>query len=166
MSCTQAWNQLRPLYAATTNYSEAIRKVCSKAYFDPDNSAELTTCRNLINATMTFATGTAVPPERLLQQRQIAEILYSFYFQDDPETSVLMESDRRITASGLGVGLTMNEWIPVIRAILTAIAIGVIPFLVLFLPTPIVGKAASALLGFFVFLSTWGVTDAVIHGAA
>ena len=166
MSCTQAWNQLRPLYAATTNYGEAIRKVCSKAYFDPDNSAELTTCRNLINATMTFATGTAVPPERLLQQRQIAEILYSFYFQDDPETVVLMESDRRITASGLGVGLTMNEWIPVIRAILTAIAIGVIPFLVLFLPTPIVGKAASVMLGFFVFLSTWGVTDAVIHGAA
>ena len=166
MSCTQAWNQLRSLYAATANYGEAIRKVCSKAYFDPDNSAELTTCRNLINATMTFATGTAVPPERLLQQRQIAEILYSFYFQDDPETAVLMESDRRITASGLGVGLTMNEWIPVIRAILTAIAIGVIPFLVLFLPTPIVGKAASVLLGFFVFLSTWGVTDAVIHGAA
>ena len=49
---------------------------------------------------------------------------------------------------------------------MTAIAIGVIPFLVLFLPTPIVGKAASVMLGFFVFLSTWGVTDAVIHGAA
>ena len=60
----------------------------------------------------------------------------------------------------------MNEWIPVIRAIMTAIAIGVIPFLVLFLPTPIIGKAASVMLGFFVFLSTWGVTDAVIHGAA
>ena len=77
-----------------------------------------------------------------------------------------MESDRKITSSGLGIGLTMNEWIPVIRAIMTAIAIGVIPFLVLFLPTPIVGKAASVMLGFFVFLSTWGVTDAVIHGAA
>jgi conjugal transfer mating pair stabilization protein TraG len=60
----------------------------------------------------------------------------------------------------------MNEWIPIIRAIMTAIAIGVIPFLVLFLPTPIVGKAASVMLGFFVFLSTWGVTDAVIHSAA
>ena len=105
-------------------------------------------------------------PERIIQQRQIAEILYNFYFQDDVETSMLMESDRKITTSGLGIGLTMNEWIPIIRAVMTAIAIGVIPFLVLFLPTPIVGKAASVMLGFFVFLSTWGVTDAVIHGAA
>ena len=74
-------------------------------------------------------------------------------------TSIFMTRASKVLRSS-------NEWIPVIRAILTAIAIGVIPFLVLFLPTPIVGKAASVLLGFFVFLSTWGVTDAVIHGAA
>ncbi|MCL2791225.1 MAG: conjugal transfer protein TraG N-terminal domain-containing protein [Desulfobulbus sp.] len=166
MTCTQAWTNLQPVYATAANYTEAIRKVCSKAYYDPDNAAELTTCRNQIENTLNFTTGTPVTPERIIQQRQIAEILYTFYFQDDVETSVLMESDRKITSSGLGIGLTMNEWIPVIRAVMTAIAIGVIPFLALFLPTPIVGKAASVMLGFFVFLSTWGVTDAVIHGAA
>jgi conjugal transfer mating pair stabilization protein TraG len=166
MSCTQAWTNLQPIYATAANYSEAIRKVCSKAYYDPDSATELATCRNQITNTLNFTTGTAVTPERIIQQRQIAEILYNFYFQDDVETSMLMESDRKITTSGLGIGLTMNEWIPIIRAVMTAIAIGVIPFLVLFLPTPIVGKAASVMLGFFVFLSTWGVTDAVIHGAA
>jgi len=166
MSCTQAWTNLQPIYATAANYSESIRKVCSKAYYDPSSATELATCRNQISNTFNFTTGTAVTPERIIQQRQIAEILYNFYFQDDVETSMLMESDRKITTSGLGIGLTMNEWIPIIRAVMTAIAIGVIPFLVLFLPTPIVGKAASVMLGFFVFLSTWGVTDAVIHGAA
>ena len=166
MSCTEAWARLQPIYAGSANYSEAIRKLCSKAYFDPDNATELATCKDLIATTLNLATGTASTPERIIQQRQIAEILYTFYFQDDIETAVLMESDRKIASSGLGIGLTMNEWIPVIRAIMTAIAIGVIPFLVLFLPTPIIGKAASVMLGFFVFLSTWGVTDAVIHGAA
>ena len=166
MSCTRAWTNLQPIYATTANYSESIRKVCSKAYYDPSSATELATCRNQIANTLNFTTGTAVTPERIIQQRQIAEILYNFYFQDDVETSMLMESDRKIATSGLGIGLTMNEWIPIIRAVMTAIAIGVIPFLVLFLPTPIVGKAASVMLGFFVFLSTWGVTDAVIHGAA
>jgi len=166
MSCTQAWTNLQPIYATAANYTEAIRKVCSKSYYDPSNATELATCRNQISNTLNFTTGTAVTPERIIQQRQIAEILYNFYFQDDVETSMLMESDRKITTSGLGIGLTMNEWIPIIRAVMTAIALGVIPFLVLFLPTPIVGKAASVMLGFFVFLSTWGVTDAVIHGAA
>ena len=166
VTCTESWNRLQPIYANPTNYDESIRKVCSKAYFNPANPAELNACKSLLTSTLTFTTGTAVTPAKIIQQRQIAEILYNFYFQDDYETSMLMEGNRRITTTGLGIGLTMNEWIPIIRAIMTAIAIGVIPFLVLFLPTPIVGKALSVMFGFFVFLTTWGITNAVIHGAA
>jgi len=166
VTCTDAWNSLQPIYANPANYDEAIKKVCSKAYFDPANTAELSTCKSLLTSTLNFTTGTAVTPEKIIQQRQIAEILYNFYFQDDYETSMLMESNRKITSTGLGIGLTMNEWIPIIRAVMTAIAIGVIPFLVLFLFTPVVGKAVSVMFGFFVFLTTWGITDAVIHGAA
>ncbi len=166
VTCTAAWNNLQPIYANPTNYDEAIKKVCSKAYFDPANTVELNTCRTLLTSTLNFTTGSATTPERIIQQRQIAEILYNFYFQDDYETSMLMESNRKITSAGLGIGLTMNEWIPIIRAVMTAIAIGVIPFLVLFLCTPVVGKAVSVMFGFFVFLTTWGITDAVIHGAA
>jgi len=166
MTCTQAWNRLQPIYANPLNYDEALKKVCSKAYFDPASAVEMNTCKSLLAGTLNFTTGTAVTPEKIIQQRQIAEILYNFYFQDDYETALLMESNRKITSTGLGIGLTMNEWIPIMRAIMTAIAIGVIPFLVLFLPTPVVGKAASVMFGFFVFLTTWGITDAVIHGAA
>ncbi len=166
VTCTEAWSRLRPIYANPNNYNEAVKKVCSKAHFDPANAVEINTCRNLLTSTLRFTTGMAVTPEKLIQQRQIAEILYNFYFQDDYETSMLMEADRKVTSAGLGIGLTMNEWIPIIRAIMTAIAIGVIPFLILFLPTPIFGKAASVMFGFFVFLTTWGITDAVIHGAA
>ena len=166
VTCTEAWNRLQPIYANPTNYDEAIKKVCSKAYFDPSNPVELNTCKALLTSTLNFTTGAMVTPEKIIQQRQIAEILYNFYYQDDYETAVLMESNRKITSTGLGIGLTMNEWIPIMRAIMTAIAIGVIPFLVLFLPTPVVGKAASVMFGFFVFLTTWGITDAVIHGAA
>ena len=77
MTCTQAWNNLRPIYATAANYNEAIRKVCSKAYYDPSSATELATCRNQITNTLNFTTGTAVTPERIIQQRQIAEILYT-----------------------------------------------------------------------------------------
>ncbi len=164
--CTDAWNSLQPIYANPTSYEEAIKKVCSKAFFDPSSTIELSTCKTLLTSTLNFTTGTATTPEKIIQQRQIAEILYNFYFQDDYETAMLMESNRKITSTGLGIGLTMNEWIPVIRAVMTSIAIGVIPFLALFLFTPVVGKAVSVMFGFFVFLTTWGITDAVIHGAA
>ena len=166
LTCTEAWSRLRAVYANPLNYQEAIKKVCAKSFFDPASPAELATCKTLLTNTLNFTTGLSPTPEKIIQQRQIAEILYNFYFQDDYETAVLMESNRKITATGLGIGLTMNEWIPIMRAIMTAIAIGVIPFLVLFLPTPVAGKALSVMFGFFVFLTTWGITDAVIHGAA
>lgn len=166
VTCTESWNQLQPIYANPGNYDDAIRKVCSKAHFDPDETLEMDACRSLITGTLEFTTGEAVSPERIIQQRQIAEMLYNFYFQDDFEASIQVEANRKVTAIGLGVGITMNEWIPIIRAIMTAVAIGILPFLVLFLPTPIFGKAVSVMVGFFIFLSTWGITDAAIHGAA
>ncbi|WP_163338758.1 conjugal transfer protein TraG N-terminal domain-containing protein [Desulfopila sp. IMCC35008] len=166
MTCTQAWTQLQPIYSNPTNYDEAIQRACAKAHFDPNSTTEMLRCQSLISTTMLHVTGNSYTPERLIQQRQIAEILYNFYYQDDYETSVLMESDRKIVATGMGIGITMNEWIPIIRAIMTAIAVGTLPFLALFLPTPVIGRAASVMFGFFVFLTTWGVTDAVIHGAA
>ncbi|MBU1413942.1 conjugal transfer protein TraG N-terminal domain-containing protein, partial [Myxococcota bacterium] len=115
VTCTDAWNKLQPIYANPNNYDEAIKKVCSKAYFDPSNTTELNTCRTLLTSTLNFTTGSSVTPEKIIQQRQIAEILYNFYYQDDYETAVLMESNRKITSTGLGIGLTMNEWIPIMR---------------------------------------------------
>ncbi len=167
MTCTAAWNNLQAIYANPNNYSEAIKKTCSKSFFDPTSATELATCKNLIQDTLNLALpGGGVTPEKLIQQQTIASILYRMYFQDDADANMVNESNRKITSSGMGIGLTMNEWIPIIRAVLTAIAIGVIPFLVIFIPTPVVGKAASVMFGFFVFLTTWGITDAVIHSAA
>jgi conjugal transfer mating pair stabilization protein TraG len=165
-TCTEAWNLIRPAYQAPANYDDAIKKVCGKATFNPDNVAEFNQCKQLIADTTNVVINNPVQPDRLIQQRMIAEILYTFYYQDDVETAMLMEADRKITSSGIGIGITMNEWIPVIKAIMTAIAIGMIPFLTLFLPTPVVGKALSAMFGFFCFLTIWGITDAVIHTAA
>ncbi|MBU0665279.1 MAG: conjugal transfer protein TraG N-terminal domain-containing protein [Proteobacteria bacterium] len=165
-TCTEAWNLIRPAYQNPSNYDEALKKACGKATFNSNNTNEFNTCKQLLSDTMLFTTSNTVTPDRLVMQRLIAEILYTFYYQDDVETAVLMEADRKITSTGLGVGLTMNEWIPIIKAIMTAIAIGMIPFLALFLPTPVVGKALSAMFGFFCFLTIWGITDAVVHTAA
>ncbi|GAB6193910.1 conjugal transfer protein TraG N-terminal domain-containing protein [Desulfocastanea catecholica] len=165
-TCTEAWNLLLPIFQNPTNYAEALRKTCGKAAFDSNNALEYATCTDLITSTLRFTTGNTVVPEKLIQQRQISEILYTFYYQDDVETAMLIEANRKITSQGIGVGIAMNEWIPIIKAIMTAIAIGMIPFLALFLPTPVVGKALSAMFGFFCFLTIWGITDAVVHTAA
>ena len=59
----------------------------------------------------------------------------------------------------------MNQWIPIIKSVLTAIALCLTPFLALLLPTPLVGKSVTVMFGFFAFLTIWGITDAAIHMA-
>jgi len=54
----------------------------------------------------------------------------------------------------------------VARAVITAVAIGLIPILVIFIPTPLAGKALGLVAGMFIWLTAWGVTDAITHGIA
>jgi len=67
---------------------------------------------------------------------------------------------------GMSTFLIANEFMPIIRAVMTAIAIGLFPVFCLLLPTPAFSKALSTMVGFFVFLAAWGVIDCMIHSYA
>ena len=165
-TCHATWASLLPVLNNSTTYSPAVSKMCGESFFDVSNSSELATCQTLAAATVTTVLGVTQSAVDLIKYRQISEILYNLYYQDDSELAPLMEASRGIVASGLGMGITMNEWIPIIKAVMTSIVLGVIPFLALLFPTPLLPKAIGTIFGFFVFLATWGVTDAVVHSAA
>lgn len=166
MTCQDAWSNIFPIYNNATTFTDAVRSVCGASMFDPNNGAELNTCRNLISDTLAQTTGMAVTPENFVRQASLSNLIFQVLDQADPQTAMLLQTNRQVVSSGLGMAAAMNEWLPVMRAIMTAVAIGLIPFLALFLPTPLLGKALSVMAGFFVFLATWGISDAVLHGAA
>ena len=64
------------------------------------------------------------------------------------------------------MGVTGDTWIPVIMAVMTAVSIGMLPFLLLFLPTPLFSKVISLIAGMFIWLTTWRIIDAVVHSFA
>lgn len=166
MTCQDAWTNIFPIYNNAATFTDAVRSVCGASTFDPNNAAELNTCRNLISDTLTQTTGMAVTPENFIRQASLTNLIFQVLDQADPQTAMLLQTNRQVVSSGLGMAAAMNEWLPVMRAIMTAVAIGLIPFLSLFLPTPLLGKALSVMAGFFVFLATWGISDAILHGAA
>ena len=166
MTCQAAWSNIFPIYNNAATFTDAVRSVCGTSMFDPNNAAELNTCRNLISDTLTQTTGMVVTPENFVRQASLTNLIFQVLDQADPQTAMLMQANRQVVSSGLGMAAAMNEWLPVMRAIMTAVAIGLIPFLALFLPTPLLGKALSVMAGFFVFLTTWGISDAILHGAA
>ncbi len=166
MSCSNAWTNLNTDLNDATLYSDALANACGKSMFDPNNTQEMARCDQLLTDTLLKNAGLTVTSTDMIRQSALAGIIYSVLSQASPNAIMAIEANRQIVSSGMGMTSALNEWLPILRAILTAIAIGILPFLTLFIPTPLFGKALSVMVGFFVFLATWGVTDAVIHGAA
>ncbi len=72
----------------------------------------------------------------------------------------------RIMRSGLAMGQIANEWLPIMRSILVAVAAMLTVILALFLPTPLVLKALGTMVGLWVWITMGGVVNAAIHGIA
>ena len=162
VTCTDAWTKLQPFYVNPANYNDALSKTCSNGGINSSDPVELAACQTIISNTTNIATGTNYSYDTILRQSQLSAMLYHT-FMGNAQTSAALQANRNITSSGFGVGTTMDEWIPIIKSILTSIAICLTPFLVLLLPTPYVGKSVAVMFGFFTFLAIWGIADAVIH---
>lgn len=166
MSCADAWTGLNGDLNNPATYQDSLKAVCGASLFDSNSALELQQCKDLISNTLLNQTGIAANPEDVVRQGFMTQVIYQVISDADPKVTMALQGNRQIVTSGMGMASSLNEWLPIMRAIMTAIAIGLIPFLVLFIPTPLFGKGLGAMAGFFVFLTTWGVADAIVHGAA
>ncbi len=155
-------------YFASANYDDPVMlAACTKNGFDVANASELTKCKSLISSSITNVLGfPGVTHQTFTKQAIIAKMFYDVMQNGDTIQGISATASRSVTTSGVGMGIAANEWLPIIRAIMLAISIGLIPFLVVFIPSPLGWKAISTIAGLMVFNSVWGVTDAVCHGAA
>ncbi|MDF1556426.1 MAG: conjugal transfer protein TraG N-terminal domain-containing protein, partial [Deferrisomatales bacterium] len=167
LTCRDAWTELRAWFADPGNYAEDIRRAAANAGFDPTSAAELARYRSLVTNTLAeYAALAGITPERVSQQGTIARQLFEFVKEGAPSVAVSLQANKNLGTSLFGVGIVANEWIPVVRAVMTSVAVGMLPFLALFLPSPFFKRVLSLFLGLFVFLAAWGVTDAVAHSFA
>ncbi len=168
LSCADAWTSLQSYFSDPLNMGDTIRYACADAGFNTDNAAELTKCTEIISNYASYVEGGAfsIPAPNFMRQVYMAEVLNDMLLDANPDLALKGLVSRSIMSGGLGMGIAANEWLPVARAVITAVAIGLIPILVIFIPTPLVGKALGLVTGMFIWLTAWGVTDAVTHGIA
>lgn len=167
LTCADAWAELRAWFADAGNYAEDVRRAAANAGFDPTSAAELARYRSLVTNTLAeYAALAGITPERVSQQGTIARQLFEFVKDGAPSVAVSIQANKNLGTSLFGVGVVANEWIPVVRAVMTSVVVGMLPFLALFLPSPFFKRVLSLFLGLFVFLAAWGVTDAVAHSFA
>lgn len=98
----------------------------------------------------------------LMRQIYISRSLDTFLRQGNT-TAV---TNFQFMQNATGSMVSANSWLPYLRAGLMAITIGMVPFIALFIPTPLMGRAVGLICGLFIWNTVWGVADIVIQSFA
>ncbi|MGK7346019.1 MAG: conjugal transfer protein TraG N-terminal domain-containing protein [Candidatus Nitrospinota bacterium M3_3B_026] len=165
LTCNHAWARLRSDLTASSNYDSITKAQCASAGFDPTIPAQLTQCKATLADAVNWMENTtgAYTAETVFRQAAIAQAIDTTVRKYSPDAAIRALADRNAGVSMISAGVAANDWVPVIRAVTLAIAVGLTPFLILFLPTPLFPRVAGMLVGFFVWITAWGVTDAIVH---
>ena len=166
-SCKDAWNVLLSKLTNAATFTNAVKAACANAGYDASNAQELAQCNDtLAGVVNTLAGGTSYATSDVFKQMLIGQTMNDVLLDASPSLAMTVLASRNTGSSLTGAGMAANEWLPVFKAVMTAVAITLIPFLVIFLPTPLAKKALYLICGLFVYITAWGVIDAIIHSMA
>lgn len=162
-TCSEVAPLLVAQFSQATLWESGIRATCAARGFDVQNVASYNACKSLLLSSVN-----AVYPNTDLantfRQALFAHAITEVASSDSPAVMSSLLATRQTQSQFIGLGIHANSWIPVLKSSLTTVAVGITPVLLLFVATPLIGRALSLTLGMFVWLSMWGVIDSIIHG--
>lgn len=158
MSCQAAWSAITTAMTPAALQGNTNAQ-CSTLGFDVTKAAERIQCQTMLFNSQNVSALGAASLDAFVQQSYIAQKL-DYVFRSGDGTAA---TNYQFMLNASGSMKAANDWLPILRAVLTAIAVALIPFLCIFLPTPICGRVLGMMFGLFVWLTTWGVTDAIMH---
>ncbi|APG23980.1 conjugal transfer protein TraG N-terminal domain-containing protein [Syntrophotalea acetylenica] len=159
MTCQEAWGNINTYLASPAHLEENLKGICSQLGYDSGDTASYQKCKSDLQATLQDLGVSGMTTDDFMRQAYLSQRLHDVFRSGD--TAAV--ANYKFLTGASGSMKAANEWLPVMKGVLTAIALGLVPFLALFIPTPLFGKALSVMLGFFIWLASWGITDALLH---
>jgi conjugal transfer mating pair stabilization protein TraG len=167
-SCQSAWAVVRPYVTNLTNFQGSLERICTGDGFEWASAQERQVCLENLLETVAYYGGADYGEAAFLgQQTAMARILYEGLrdVEDADEVFQARVSQQAMTG-GIGAFSTANEWFPIIRAVMCAVVISMVPFVFLFVATPLFGRALAVFFGLFSFVTVWGVVEVLMHSLA
>ncbi|MEM4721568.1 MAG: conjugal transfer protein TraG N-terminal domain-containing protein [Candidatus Methanomethylicaceae archaeon] len=160
-TCTDAWNMLSPKLNDPNFFDEnVVKAACNSAGFDSSNPLEFSACTTTLNYTLQqIAKGNPLSYNDFARKTYIALNIEDFVRKN----GAVPLSNYYISQQGSTTALVLNQWIPIIKANLTALILCLTPFLLIFLPTPLAGRVVAMIAGFFIWITMLGIADAITH---
>ena len=166
MSCTAAWNNhLHPYMNDNMHFQNALKNICQSSGLNVSSPTALNNCVTMIEGYLTKlydGTSSITGAYGFIKQAYAANMVDRMVRNANVESV----TNYYITTGGTSTGITMNAWMPVMRGVLIALGLGLLPFIILFIPTPLGGKVLGVIAALFIFIMSWGIADAAMHSAA
>lgn len=164
MTCEAAWtDKLKPKLVSGESTSEFLEHICKKNNFSLNNEIGIQTCKSSIDRAISSAYGTSVPSDAFIRNSIIASSVAGAIQDANPDIGVRSLTNRAMINEGIGVAQAAENWLPAIRAVMTAVILGLLPILLLFMVTPLFPQVLNLTFSLFAWLALWGIVDAFLY---
>lgn len=163
MSCQTLWTDvLNPVLGGTAGLAEVRDMVCARTGFNMAVAAQQARCdEELTDLSTLFGVTTATDWQPFIRSSQIAVGMTNALRSGDISVQQGALIDRQVMSEGMGVAEALDRWVPKLKGFMTAAVLGMLPLVLLFVVTPMVGKALQLAAGLFIWLTLWGISDAI-----
>jgi len=163
MTCQGMWNDvLNPVLGGAAGLTEVRDMVCARTGFDMAVPAQGARCsEELRDVSTLFGVTTATDWLPFIRSSQIAVGMTNALRSGDISVQQGAMIDRQVMSEGMGVAEALDRWVPKLKGFMTAAVLGMLPLCLLFVVTPLAGKALQLAAGLFVWLTLWGICDAI-----
>ena len=164
-TCDQAWANISSDLQNSVTSNTLMQSICQSQGFNKSDPNQIARCQTITNEYITALMNNAniTTVQNFMIQNKIAQKLDSTIRDIDPIAASSTMATYNAMQSMLGAGQTIPQWMPVARGVFTAIAVSLMPFLCLVIPTALSVRGLKMIIGFFVFLCCWGICDAILH---
>ncbi|SMN15767.1 DNA transfer and F pilus assembly protein [uncultured Candidatus Thioglobus sp.] len=163
MTCTEAWNNVLKPQLVLSNFNAEVDELCKQAQYDITDSAQKQACYNLTGQGNKLFGSSSTSAPNLVRESLVASSILQELNESDPSAATESLIGRQLTLQGMGAIAAEQSTLSANKSIMTAIILGLMPFLTLFLVTSLWSKALKFMVGSMLWLTTWGIMSAVAH---
>lgn len=168
-TCTEAFNLIELELNSLTESGSGMKfweERCGAAgYYDQASATGTPAVEVCKNKTIDFlATQVSALSDsmNLVRQYVVASALQGYIKKSD----IISHANYKIMTGATGEAASASNWVPVIKGVVFAAYLGLMPFLLMLLPTMLSFRVILFIVGLFVFILCWGVCDAILHSNA
>lgn len=178
LTCNEAWNGgtatagtwagLRIYLTDSAKFDGMLEQVCSSIGYDMSNAQEKLACQNMMGGITDYTHGGTLSMSwfEFIRQIYLAHKINEALTTYAPGTATAWLSNLENMSTTTGIAIVANEWMPVIKGVVTGVAFFLTPFIIMFFTTHLFPRALMTVMMFFIWLTLWTIMDVGMHGFA